>query len=136
MARVATDPDRVLDVMEPGDVLVAPWTAPTYNAVLAIAGAVVVQEGGLLCHAAVMARELEIPAVIGCRGAMTLIGDGDLIDVDAGSGEVRVVRGPCRSGTAQRGSRCVGGSTCSTRRSSHRDGGISRGEGFLPPFGS
>ena len=91
VARVATDPDRVLDVMEPGDVLVAPWTAPTYNAVLAIAGAVVVQEGGLLCHAAVMARELEIPAVIGCRGAMTLIGDGDLIDVDADSGEVRVI---------------------------------------------
>jgi pyruvate, water dikinase len=52
---------------------------------------VVVQEGGLLCHAAVMARELEIPAVIGCRGAMTLIGDGDLIDVDADTGEVRVV---------------------------------------------
>ena len=91
VARVATDPDRVLDVMAPGDVLVAPWTAPTYNAVLAIAGAVVVQEGGLLCHAAVMARELEIPAVIGCRGAMTLIGDGDLIDVDADTGEVRVV---------------------------------------------
>ncbi len=92
VARVATDPDRVLDVMEPGDVLVAPWTAPTYNAVLAIAGAVVVQEGGLLCHAAVMARELEIPAVIGCRGAMTLVGDGDLIDVDADTGEVRVVQ--------------------------------------------
>lgn len=100
-ARVATDPDRVLDVMEPGDVLVAPWTAPTYNAVLAIAGAVVVQEGGLLCHAAVMARELGIPAVIGCRAAMTLIGDGDLVDVDADTGEVRVVeRRPAKKITA------------------------------------
>ena len=92
VARVAVDPDRVLDAMQPGDVLVAPWTAPTYNAVLAIAGGIVVQEGGLLSHAAVMARELGIPAVIGCRGAMTLIGDGDLIDVDAGIGEVRVVQ--------------------------------------------
>ena len=91
IARVATDPDQVLEAMEPGDVLVAPWTAPTYNAVLAIAGAVVVQEGGLLSHAAVMARELGIPAVIGCRGAMELIGDGDVIDVDAAAGEVRVV---------------------------------------------
>ena len=91
VARVATDPERVLDTMMPGDVLVAPWTAPTYNAVLAIAGAVVVQEGGLLCHAAVMARELAIPAVIGCRGAMELIGDGDVVDVDADTGEVRVV---------------------------------------------
>jgi pyruvate,water dikinase len=91
IARVATDPDQVLDAMEPGDVLVAPWTAPTYNAVLAIAGAVVVQEGGLLCHAAVMARELGIPAVIGCRGAMDRIGDGQLIEVDADGGVVRVV---------------------------------------------
>ncbi len=91
VARVATDPDAVLEAMEPGDVLVAPWTAPTYNAVLAIAGAVVVQEGGLLSHAAVMARELGIPAVIGCRRAMNLIGDGGLIDVDADAGEVRLV---------------------------------------------
>jgi phosphohistidine swiveling domain-containing protein len=91
IARVATDPDQVLEAMEPGDVLVAPWTAPTYNAVLAIAGAVVVQEGGLLSHAAVMARELGIPAVIGCRGAMELIGDGDLVEVDAVAGEVRLV---------------------------------------------
>ena len=90
-ARVVIDPDHVLETMDPGDVLVAPWTAPTYNAVLAIAGALVVQEGGLLSHAAVMARELGIPAVIGCRGAMELIGDGDVIDVDADSGEVRVV---------------------------------------------
>jgi pyruvate,water dikinase len=93
VARVATDPDAVLEAMEPGDVLVAPWTAPTYNAVLAIAGAVVVQEGGLLSHAAVMARELGIPAVIGCRGAMNLIGDGGVIDVDADAGEVRLVAG-------------------------------------------
>jgi phosphohistidine swiveling domain-containing protein len=59
--------------------------------VLAIAGAIVVQEGGLLSHAAVMARELGIPAVIGCRGAMTLVGDGDLVEIDADRGEVRVV---------------------------------------------
>ena len=88
--------------MEPGDVLVAPWTAPTYNAVLAIAGAIVVQEGGLLCHAAVMARELGIPAVIGCRGAMELIGDGDLVDVDAAAGEVRVGRSQSAEPTPER----------------------------------
>lgn len=91
VARVGTDPDRVLEAMEPGDVLVAAWTAPTYNAVFSIAGAVVVQEGGLLCHAAVMARELGIPSVIGCRDAMTAIGDGDVVDVDPVAGEVRIV---------------------------------------------
>jgi pyruvate,water dikinase len=110
VARVAVDPDAVLDVMQPGDVLVAPWTAPTYNAVLAIAGGIVVQEGGLLCHAAVMARELGIPAVIGCQRAMTLIGDGDVVDVDPGVGEVRIVerggqdgRAPLRSGGGELG---------------------------------
>ena len=91
VARVALDPEAVLDTMQPGDILVAPWTAPTYNAVLAIAGGIVVQEGGLLSHAAVMARELGIPAVIGCRRAMELIGDGDLIEIDAAAGEVSVV---------------------------------------------
>jgi len=91
VARVAVDPDAVLQTMQPGDVLVATWTAPSYNAVLAIAGAVVVQEGGLLCHAAVMARELGIPAVIGCRGAMTLICDGDVVEVDPAAGEVRII---------------------------------------------
>ena len=91
IARVATDPDRVLQEMEPGDVLVAAWTAPSYNAVFSIAGGVVVQEGGLLCHAAVMARELSIPSVIGCREAMTAIGDGDLIEVDPIAGQVRIV---------------------------------------------
>lgn len=91
VARVALDPEATLDTMQPGDILVAPWTAPTYNAVLAIAGGIVVQEGGLLSHAAVMARELGIPAVIGCRRAMELIGDGDLIEIDAAAGEVSVV---------------------------------------------
>jgi pyruvate,water dikinase len=92
VARVAIDADAVLDTMEPGDVLVAPWTAPTYNAVLAIAGAIVVQEGGLLSHAAVMARELGLPAVIGCHRAMDVICDGDVVEVDPGAGEVRIVR--------------------------------------------
>jgi phosphohistidine swiveling domain-containing protein len=70
---------------------VATATAPTYNAVLALAGGVVVQEGGLLSHAAVLARELHIPAVIGAAGAMTLIHDGDVIEVDPVAGVVRIV---------------------------------------------
>jgi rifampicin phosphotransferase len=60
--------------------------------VLTIAGAIVVQEGGLLSHAAVMARELGLPAVIGCRRAMEVIRDGDLVEVDPDAGEVRIVK--------------------------------------------
>ncbi len=90
-ARVADDPNRAIQEMEPGDVLVAAWTAPSYNSVLAIAGGVVVQEGGLLCHAAVMARELDLPAVIGCTDAMTAIRSGDLVEIDPTAGTVRVL---------------------------------------------
>jgi pyruvate,water dikinase len=90
-ARVVHDASDALAAMEPGDVIVAPYTAPTYNAVLAMAGAVVTEEGGLLCHAAVIARELGLPAVIGASGAMTAIPDGARIEVDPVAGRVRVL---------------------------------------------
>jgi pyruvate,water dikinase len=90
-ARVASDPAQAVAEMQPGDVLVAAWTAPSFNAVLSIAGGVVVQEGGLLCHAAVMARELGIPAIIGCNQAMTELHSGDQVQVDPVAGEVRVL---------------------------------------------
>ena len=54
-ARVVHDASEALAEMEPGDVVVTPYTAPTYNSVLAMAGAIVTEEGGLLCHAAVIA---------------------------------------------------------------------------------
>lgn len=90
-ARVAARAEDVLRTIEPGDVLVAPFTTPAYNTVLTIAGAIVVEEGGVLCHAAVMARELEIPAVIGAQGAMTRIDDGAMVEVDPVAGRVRVL---------------------------------------------
>ena len=90
-ARVVGDAIEALALMEPGDVLVAPYTAPTYNAVLAMAGAIVTEAGGLLCHAAVIARELGIPAVIGAADAMDLIADGATVEVDPMSGRVTVL---------------------------------------------
>ena len=89
-ARVVHDAGEALATMEPGDIVVAPYTAPTYNAVLSMAGAIVTEEGGLLCHAAVIARELGLPAVIGASGAMTAIPDGATIEVDPVAGRVLV----------------------------------------------
>ena len=66
--RIASSPEEAIDTMEPGDVLVVRATSPAFNAVLAIAGAVVTAEGGPLSHAAVLARELGIPAVVGAPG--------------------------------------------------------------------
>lgn len=90
-ARVALDPADALEGLEPGDVLVAVITNPGYNAVLPVAGALVCEQGGLLSHPAVVARELGIPAVIGVDRATSLIPDGAIVEVDAGSGQVRVV---------------------------------------------
>ena len=70
-ARVVIDADDALDRVDPGDVIVARLTVPTFNSVLAIAGAVVTENGGLLCHTAVIARELGIPAVVGVADALT-----------------------------------------------------------------
>lgn len=93
-ACVATDPGDALDRLESGDVLVAFGTTPAYNMALSIVGAVVVEEGGLLSHAAVIARELGLPAVIGAAGAMTDIPDGALVEVDPAAGRVRVLSAP------------------------------------------
>lgn len=90
-ARLALDPEAALDAMEPGDVLVVRFTTPAYNTVLSLAGAVVTADGGPLCHAAVMARELGIPAVIGAPGALDAITDGARVEVDPVAGRVTVL---------------------------------------------
>jgi len=90
-ARRAGSPEEALESMEPGDVLVVPCTTPAYNVVLSIAGAVVTSEGGPLSHAAVLARELGIPAVIGAPGALREIPDGAQIEVDPVAGLVTVL---------------------------------------------
>jgi rifampicin phosphotransferase len=87
----ANSPEEALNCLEPGDVLVVPFTTPAYNSVLAIAGGVVTADGGPLSHAAVLARELGIPAVVGARGALTDIPHGALIEVDPVAGIVRIV---------------------------------------------
>jgi pyruvate,water dikinase len=89
-ARVASSPEEALEAMEPGDVLVVRFTTPAYNAVLPLAGAIVTAEGALLSHAAVMARELCIPAVIGAPGALE-IADGARVQVDPVAGAVHLL---------------------------------------------
>jgi rifampicin phosphotransferase len=87
----ADSPEQAIDRLRRGDVLVVPCTTPAYNAVLTLAAAIVTADGGPLSHAAVLARELGISAVVGARGALTDIPDGAVIDVDPVAGEVRIV---------------------------------------------
>lgn len=90
-AIVATDPADAIVQLDPGDVLVVAGTTPAYNVVFTIAGAVVCEEGGLVSHAAVIAREMGLPAVIGAAGCMEHIPHGALVEVDAAAGRVRVL---------------------------------------------
>lgn len=90
-ARVADSPESAIDAMDPGDILVVLCTTPAYNVVLSLAGGVVTAEGGPMCHAAVLARELGIPAIIGASGALSEIPDGAEIELDPVAGVVRVV---------------------------------------------
>ncbi len=90
-ACVVTEADEAITRLEPGDILVAPYTVPTYNAVLSIAGAIVTDSGGLLCHAAVIAREYGMPGVVGVGVATTQIPDGSRIEVDPASGRVKIL---------------------------------------------
>ena len=89
----ADSPEEAIANLEDGDVLVVPCTTPAYNMVLSLAGAIITAEGGVLSHAAVLARELGIPAVIGAPQAMNELRDGMIVDVDAGAGEIRIVAG-------------------------------------------
>jgi len=90
IARVALDPAVALAEIEPGEVLVARSTNPAWNAVLPLVAGLVVEEGGALSHAAIISRELGLPAVIGASAATTVIRTGDRVMVDAATGTARV----------------------------------------------
>jgi phosphohistidine swiveling domain-containing protein len=79
------------DELQPGDVLVAAATDPSWTPLFLIAGAIVVERGGPLSHAAIVSRELGLPAVLNAQGATTTLRSGDLVEVDGSSGVVIVI---------------------------------------------
>jgi phosphohistidine swiveling domain-containing protein len=81
-AVVVDDPGIAMSMIEPGDVVITRCTTPSWNAILALAGAVVTTTGGLVSHAAVIARELDIPAVIGDTTAFDRFTTGTIVTVD------------------------------------------------------
>jgi pyruvate,water dikinase len=77
--------------IRPGDVLVTASTSAAFNVVLPMLGAIVTDRGGVLSHAAVVARECGIPAVVGCTDATRQIRDGARVRVDGRAGEAVIV---------------------------------------------
>jgi phosphohistidine swiveling domain-containing protein len=88
-ARIVREPADFANVSR-GDVLVAGTTSPAYNVILPTVGAIVTDRGGTLCHAAILAREFRIPAVVGAKQATLRIPDGANVLVDGSHGFVAV----------------------------------------------
>ncbi|PSW63683.1 phosphoenolpyruvate synthase [Photobacterium kishitanii] len=95
--RIGSGPVRIvsdlsqMDQVQQGDVLVADMTDPDWEPVMKKASAIVTNRGGRTCHAAIIARELGIPAVVGCGDAMALLQEGQNVTVSCAQGETGYV---------------------------------------------
>lgn len=78
--------------MQQGDILVAVATTPSCVPAMKKAAAIVSDEGGLTCHAAIVSRELRVPCVVGTKIATSVLKDGDEVEVDAEKGIVRILK--------------------------------------------
>ncbi len=76
-----------MDQVQPGDVLVTDMTDPDWEPIMKRASAIVTNRGGRTCHAAIIARELGIPAVVGCGDATSLLQDGQPVTVSCAEGD-------------------------------------------------
>ncbi|QRN03408.1 phosphoenolpyruvate synthase [Legionella sp. MW5194] len=85
-ARIIKDISE-MDRVKPGDVLISDMTDPDWEPVMKRAAAIVTNRGGRTCHAAIIARELGIPAVVGCGDATKAIHDGDEVTVSCAEGD-------------------------------------------------
>jgi pyruvate,water dikinase len=85
--RVIAEP-RELATFQPGEVLVAESTSPDWEPVMKMAAAIVTERGGRTCHAAIVARELGVPAVVGAASAKEMLKSGLLVTVSCAEGDV------------------------------------------------
>jgi pyruvate, water dikinase len=98
--KIATGPVKIADNTQQlaefkrGDVLVAESTSPDWEPIMKIAAAIVTERGGRTCHAAIVARELGVPAVVGAEGARSVLRNGTEVTVSCAEGEIgRVYNG-------------------------------------------
>src|SRR5262249_20146286 len=86
VVRVVTDPS--FTEVEQDEILVAPTTDPSWSSIMFISAALVVDIGGALSHAAVVARELDIPCVVNTQNGSQVLRTGDRVRVDGDQGTV------------------------------------------------
>ncbi|MCK5459831.1 hypothetical protein KAI52_01830 [Candidatus Parcubacteria bacterium] len=80
------------DKVKKGDFLIATMTTPDYIIPMKRAAGFITDEGGITCHAAIVAREMNKPCIIGTKIATKVLRDGDLVEVDADKGVVKILK--------------------------------------------
>jgi len=91
VVRIILSP-KSANTMEKGAILVAPMTSPDFIIAMRKAAAIITDEGGMTSHAAIISRELNIPCIVGTKIATKILKDGQLIEVDASRGLVKIIK--------------------------------------------
>ena len=78
--------------IKPGDILVTDMTDPDWEPIMKIAGGIVTNRGGRTCHAAIVAREMKKPCIVGTKIATQVLSDGDFVQVDAFKGIINIIK--------------------------------------------
>lgn len=91
ITKVLNSPREIKKVKK-GDIIIVSMTDPNYIPAMEKASAFVTDEGGILCHAAIISREMKKPCIIGTKIATQVLKDGDLIEVDADKGIVKIIK--------------------------------------------
>lgn len=90
VVRIINVPEE-MDKMNQGDIMLSHTTFPSLVPAMKKAAAIITEDGGITCHAAIVARELQTPCVVGCKHALQILKDGDVVEVDATKGIIKKV---------------------------------------------
>jgi len=90
VASIVLDPSK--DKFKRGEILITSMTRPEFVPLMKKASAIITNEGGMTCHAAIVSRELGIPCIIGTKIATKVLKDGDEVEVDANQGIVKIIK--------------------------------------------
>ena len=83
---------KQINQLKEGEILVSPMTIPDFLPAMKKAAGIITDEGGLVCHAAIVARELRKPCIVGTKFATKIFKDGDSVEMDANKGIIRFIK--------------------------------------------